>query len=373
MRNKFYHIIIVMLFCFWVLQLPLFAVKNSSDLPKNLIVACQDKILKLVYDASNQKYKKQAEFIFRGANRLTKTDKYIFVISNNEVARLGVNFDKPVSKRFGKIDAIVAAGKYVFISADNSFISLDENLNELNRINIEKNAHDIVFYNNDAYLLDNIMQPLYILKVDVKNPSKLQIVKREDFSGVNAHLDYQWLNPELNQWVVIQSYAHMGGSGQVARIYSTNNAKKEFQTQKIYSETPAYEGREENTWDMDKNISGSRILGVTAFTPAFAVIYKPENAFQKIGEKSKKTEYSLCKVDTIGNKITFSDILYLDYKSGKRAYDKFIIKQSGNYLFIIPQDEIGLTITIVGKNPKSILSQEIKEFNSSGVRDILAY
>lgn len=373
MRNKIFHVIVTILLCFWVLHLPVFAAKASNDLPKNLIVANQDKIVKLIYDAPSQKYKKQTEFVFPGASRLAKTDKYIFAVSGNELVRLGMNLDKPVSKRFSRIDAVAAAGNCVFISADNSFMALDENLNKLSNVNIGKNAHDILIYKNEAYLLDNIMQPLYILKVDAKNPAKLQILKKEDFSGVNAHLDYQWLNPELNQWVVIQSYAHMGGSGQTARIYSTDNAKKEFTAQKICSETPVETAREENTWDTDINTSGNRILGVTALAPVFAVIYKPENAFQKIGEKSKKTEYSLCKVDTIGNKISFSDILYLDYKYGKRAEGKFIIKQSGNYLFIMPHDRTGLTVIDTAKQPKLILSQVIKELGLPAANDILAY
>lgn len=371
---KIFFIVALFLTGYMFYASPVYPQSVNAPMP-DLILACPGKLVKLNYSASKKQYDVRAETFFNKEDikQAAVIDKNIFVITVNKILKFDINLKNKISKEFANIEALVVNDKNVFICAKGSFMALDKKLNELNKVNIGKNAHDILVYKDAAYLLDNIMMPLYVLEIDIKNPAKLEILNKADFSGVNAHLTYQWLNPQLNQWIVIQSYAHMGGSGQTARIYFMSGAKKEFTSQEIYKETieSSEMSRQEGFPAEEKFITGLKIMGVTPVYPVFAVAYKPqEQVFYKIGEKNKQNEqskFSLCKIESCNNKISLSNVLKLDYKDDAQ---KFIVRQKNNYLFIIPLHGNNLKVIKMDKQPKVILSQKL---NIADTVDLCVY
>lgn len=81
-----------------------------------------------------------------------------------------------------------------------------------------KVAHDVIVHDGLAYLLDDVVMPLYVLRADVRDPARPLVTERISMTTVGGHLPMHWLDPERGGWVVIQSYGHRGGSGQNAVV-----------------------------------------------------------------------------------------------------------------------------------------------------------
>ncbi|MBA7510480.1 hypothetical protein ES705_02465 [subsurface metagenome] len=336
----------------WIWKEQAYLEPLERTFPHGLIVASQNGLANLVYNPSNQTYEKQAGIILSGITGIVRYDNHIFVSTENEVLKLDSKFEKLNSKKFGDISAIAIDNKNIFISADSSFIALDKNLEELNRVKLEhngwqKNAHDILIYKNTAYLLDNIMRPLFLFRVNIENPRNIQITERITFHGINAHLDAQWLNPKLTQWLVLQSYGHRGGSGKVVHIYPMDKDKEILATQEIFSHRRIPEEKE----------GGLDIRGITDIPPIWAVVEDTEK------------KYYLAQVSSDDNKISFSNVLDLD---SIHPYRKVIIKHNDNYLFIVPKYH-SLVIIDVEQQPKIVLSKDLGKFNVRAIIDILPY
>lgn len=204
-----------------------------------LIVAGQSGLASLIYNPSKQVYEKRAETALSDITKdagayprqVITLDKYTFVNLGNEIMRLDSKFRKSVSKKFSSIGAIATDNKNIFVAAEGSFIAFNKDLKELSRVKFDgfiperKNVHSIIIHKNTAYLIDNRLRPLFLFQVDISNPKHTQITQKIGFKGVNAHLNNQWLNLELNQWLIIESYGRSKGAGQVVNIYSLDSAK----------------------------------------------------------------------------------------------------------------------------------------------------
>ena len=338
----------------------------------NLIVASQNGIVNLAYNSSTQTYEQQAEIILSGVTGIVSIDNYIFAITEDEILNLNNKLEKLNSKKFTSIGrgAIATDKKNIFISADNSFIALDKNLKELSRVRLEynkwpeKNAHNILIYNNTAYLLDNIVWPLFIFRVNVENPKNIQITEKIEFAGINAHLDRQWLNPELNQWLVLQSYGHSGGIGQNVYIYPMDKGTERIASQKIFSHLRIEEAKKQ----------GFQINGITPLPPIWAVIQDPPSVWTTTQDEDGK--YYLAQVKSENNKVSFSNLFNLE-KIGSYRGDvaSVIVRRKGDYLFIAPITGNLLQIINIKQKPKVIFSDQLteSEYNIRAIIDILPY
>jgi hypothetical protein len=235
---------IVVISGLWICKDRAYPEPLKRTFPQGLIVASQNGLVNLVYNPSKQMYEKQAEVALSDIiKEVVVLDNYIFISLRNKVLRFDSRLEKSISKKFGKIGTLATDNKNIFVAAEGSFIVLTKDLEELDRVKLEfngytrpeKNAHDILIYKNTAYLLDNIMRPLFLFRVNIQDPKNIQITEKIKFHGINAHLDEQWLNPELNQWLIIQSYGHRGGYGQTVHIYSMDEGKEPLTTKKIFS------------------------------------------------------------------------------------------------------------------------------------------
>jgi len=90
------------------------------------------------------------------------------------------------------------------------------NPQKISSLSFGKTSHDIIFKDDKLYILDNIMMPLYLHLVDVKNPKEPKLFTYQTW-GINAHLDTQDVT---DKWFIVESYAHMGGGGRNLLVFT---------------------------------------------------------------------------------------------------------------------------------------------------------
>jgi len=329
---------------------------ERRDSPEGLVLVHREGLVALAYPTENGTCDKRAELPLQGARAVIACGDIIFVSTEDELLVFDRTFAQSTSRKFGKMGAIATDGQNVFVGADGSFIALSRDLQELDRVRLEfegpvhpdKNAHDILIYGDTAYLLDNIMGPLYLFRADIKDPTNLQIQESIVFQGINAHLERQWLNPELNQWCVVQSFAHRGGSGKIVHIYRMDEGKEQTAAQAIFSQLRIPEKKEE----------GFDIKGATHSPPIWAAV-------QDVEEK-----YYLARVESTDNRLSFSDLFQLHFSDRHRD---IILRRRDDYLFIAPKFGSLLYIISVEQHPTILLSKDLKEDHIEAIVDILPY
>lgn len=113
------------------------------------------------------------------------------------------------------IGAAVYQG-HLIISVNGKLLVLDSDLNtigEVSLLGIKKNADHILLHNNIAYLLDDVVEPLAIFKVDLTQLDQPRILETGFIKCVNGRLVGQWLEPSLGLWQILESYAVQSESG----------------------------------------------------------------------------------------------------------------------------------------------------------------
>ena len=164
-----------------------------------------------------------------GVRKLLKFRDNIIVMRKQQIDILSVYFKTIATLRFNSIGTIYADRENIYVGADSSFICFDCNLKELSRIKLDfnylaerssaKNIDDILIYNNIAYLIDDVEEPLFVFRADVSDKHNIRLIDDYFFEGTNAHLSIQLINPELNQWIIKEDYAVMFGSGEDLHIF----------------------------------------------------------------------------------------------------------------------------------------------------------
>jgi hypothetical protein len=332
------------------------ATSPEETMPKGLCIAAQNGLFDLRHDFTNQRFEKRNEVTLSDLTDMAMCGSSCFVSTHEIIRKYDATFNEGQSKTFGKIGAVGSHGNHLFVAADGSFICLNEDLQELDRIKLEfegpvppdKNAHDIQIYRDTAYLLDNIVGPLFLFRINIQKPRDLHVTERIMFQDINSHLHGQWLNPALGQWMVIQSFAHKGGAGKNVHIYPMDGGKESIGTTQIYSHRVVPQ--------QDKE--GYDLKGVTDVPPVWAVV-------QDINDK-----YSVARVSSENNQISFSSFLQVDL-SGR--HQEIIVQRKGTYLYIIPKFGNRLHVVDITEEPKILFSEDLQELGIQAVVDVLAY
>ncbi len=107
----------------------------------------------------------------------------------------------------------------LLVAAEGNLITLDSRFRETGRVSLglgmTKNGHDILVHGNQALVLDNIVAPIYLFRVDVSDPDNPQILERIlDQKAPNAHLLHQWVDEREKLWAVVRSSYGRAGSSQ---------------------------------------------------------------------------------------------------------------------------------------------------------------
>lgn len=78
----------------------------------------------------------------------------------------------------------------------------------------EKEMDGLLVHDDIAYIVDDVLFPRYLLRVDVTDPFDPTYLEVVEIGGVNQTLTHQWLEPERNRWRLVQSTSTMAGDAQ---------------------------------------------------------------------------------------------------------------------------------------------------------------
>ena len=112
--------------------------------------------------------------------------------------------------------ASMAAHEGVLYVAGHSLRTFDRDLNLLDEVELPlkeswagKMAHDLIVHDGTAYLIDDVVMPLYVLRVDVRDPRDLRVIDRQEIHG--GHLPGHWIDARNARWFVLQQWGGRGG------------------------------------------------------------------------------------------------------------------------------------------------------------------
>ncbi len=356
-----------------------------------LVLLTQDEIINLVYIPSKQGYEVQEKFPIKSfviaqdyqvLPQMVALNDFIFIGMNQHKKSLVVRLDAPtsllpqrsiaksLSKSFGRLGALGTDGEHLLIAAEGSLILLDRNLEILDRVQLisqnwsgseNKNVHDILVYQNRVYLLDNILLPAFLFQVTIDTEKKLQITRILEIQDVYPHLDRQWLNPELEQWVVIQSSFRQGNYRQNAHIFPLIQGRERLAWQNLY---PNF--RNMGILNSVGEVESFKILNVTKMSPAWAII-------------SQAKESYLVKINTNNHRIELDEKLQLGITI--RGYTRnWLMLNQDKYIFVFnstqerspsflgwmrEQFSNSLVVVDIQENPQVILRQNLPFKNTS--------
>lgn len=154
-------------------------------------------------------------------------DAYVITVSPTtwaaHVSRLGPNLSLLGAAPMDRVVALDAK-KGVLYASNDSLVAFAPDLRVLGRIELPlkdagegKTAHDVIVHNGTAFLLDDTIRPLYVLRVDVRDPAAMEVVDRQGVWG--GHLPSHWLDLDARRWMVLHEWSRWGGVTSDLRVF----------------------------------------------------------------------------------------------------------------------------------------------------------
>ncbi len=335
MNNK--NIFILALFILVIAVIAMLIIQSDEEVPEeeisnmpSVLLAHSFGIERAEYDMDLGEYIGNSFYESRRRSffQINTTDDFIFLTTRSSIVRIDENLNEK-SLAVYRVGETKTNEKNVFVSTkDGKFISFNEDLEELSSVKLNhKYAHDVIIHNDSAYLLDNIMDPFYIFKIDIGDPENIKIVKEVELWGVYLRLLVHWLNPDLDRWMVVQRESGSGGTWEFITVFSM-------------SEVVRKGGKTTFSHNIhDEDGEGYRIVKVTPFSPAWSVVLKED-------------KYYLAHIYTEDNSV--SEVIYLelnDYGDGE-----FVIKKHEDNVFLASGNN--LQVFNVKGDPRLVLVHE---------------
>ena len=376
----------------------------SYSLP-DLLVESGTQLIQFTYNSQTQKYESQAvvnleetpsspsswelvalsDSIIVGKNIDSRLNQEQTDRPQSKVIKLSPSLEKLKVYECADLAAIATDGNHIFVCTGGKLVTLNQDLETLDELDLKlegwgwrkkKNAHDILIHQSIAYLLDNVVEPTYILRVDISHPNNLQILSTLEITGVNHHLRTQWINPDLNQWCILQYYGTQAGSGENIIILpldvesgSVDIGQSQFpldstslNERAISLLRPWFRQNSDPILGYQSisycSFGGSEKLGfeliaVTSLPPVWGLIYERSEGLH------------LAKIQTSNNQVNFEQKLYLgDLKD--YHYLKARITSVEELLFVLIKEYTiqhsftRLLIIDVAQQPAIILNQDLE-------------
>lgn len=117
----------------------------------------------------------------------------------------------PATVPFRRKAALYVSGGDAYVSEGSQFfVCQPGNLMEA-ATPLPKTAHDVFAVEGEAFLVDDIMRPLWIHRVDVSNLQRPKVTSRQEIKLINGHLGVQWVDLDANLWHVTTVSNHRTG------------------------------------------------------------------------------------------------------------------------------------------------------------------
>lgn len=192
-------------------------------------------------------------------------------------------------QRFGSMTA--EAG--VLWVATDEFLAYDEDLQRLGRVDLPiktagagKVVHDVLVHDGVAFLLDDVVMPLFIFRVDVTDPGSMSVIGRGDLSG--GHLPGHWLDVEESRWIVLLTWGGRGGGYLDAMSYPFDGGEPE--------RLRLHESSWNSTDPSDRSESGYSILAHSGRSPVWAFVSNATGvAFGRVDVDASDERATFCE------------------------------------------------------------------------------
>lgn len=302
---------------------------------------------------------------------------------DRKLLKLSPNLEILAVREYPEIGAMITVNDRIWLCTEGRLIVLDNNLYAVAEVHLNlpgitsniKNAHDIIIHENTAYLLDNVIEPTYIFKIDVSNPNQPQILNTIELIGVNHHLKQQWLNPTLQQWHIVQTYGTQMASGEniitlpfEVEADSIDLSREQFYTT-LSPNNPqsillSHQAIAYQSFTEPEDYSGITIVTITPLPPLWAVIYENQQFLYFAGVQSQ---------DNMDNMIIFKPRLKL--ANLENCYNlNAQICQRDRFCFLTiksfcdSQIWTQLFVIDVTRSPQIIFSQDLSEWGTKSYK-----
>ncbi len=200
----------------------------GAQFASGMLVICSDSLTDFSYNSSKNELTRIIDIKIKNASCAVKFKNHYILYSGTEIFSFNEKGELAAQKKYSTIGSITADSNSVYLSADGFFICLDEKLNETGKadLGIAKNAHDMMVHEKTAYLLDNLLIPMYIFKIDITETSAPVITDKYLIEGVYSHLFAHCLTADAKGWIIFQSYGHQLGSGFLVNYFDNADIKK---------------------------------------------------------------------------------------------------------------------------------------------------
>ena len=322
--------------------------KKATDI-SDIIIAQNSGITFYLFNKKQAKYHKKSFFGVNFPGFIVNSRLGLFCASEDRLYRLNRDLALEKEIKTGNIAAFASSDKALFISIEGSIISLDRDFYYKDMIDLKinpdykKDAHDILIHKNSALLLDNVIEPFYIIKANIRDPENIGIMKKNEILEANQHLEAQAIDPGNDEWLILQTGTTMGGHYQNLIVYSLENCrwKRGFF---IYRH---------RSWIKKDSVY---IMSMAASSPAWYVVLR-------------NGKYFLANIHTDYTRIKYSLILDLGIEVNHYRKDKVKIKQFNNHLYISIRGK--MIIVDLSGEPRIVFSQEfggqINDFSAGGL------
>ncbi len=195
----------------------------SHTLPPRFMVLHPGGIAEFYFTRKGNTYVAGKSFSYKGLRHIAAGAGGVYTATKKEILRLDNELKLLNKKRIdaGEVASIAFGKGHVLASVDGYFTLFDSQLRRVARVPLVfmedgkkyKDAHHMVVYRDAAYLLDNVVSPVYVLKMglrDIRRPRVRESIKVYPV-GPNSipHLTGQWLEPEQDRWVLISESVHI--------------------------------------------------------------------------------------------------------------------------------------------------------------------
>lgn len=304
----------------------------------------ESRLLLLAYDG---RYRVGANVSMERAVAVTRTDQQLFAATNDSIGRIDRNLTMVDRQPMSKTETLNGHDGRLYAVANGTFHVLDTDLNALGQVKIlptNKNVHDILVHDGIAYLVDNAINPKYLLRVDVSDPEQPEHVGTHEVTGVGQTLGSQWLDPANRRWYVLQEESHMGGTSQNVLIRGMDGAAQGSDT--IYTYRRA-----------NNSTSGMKITSTTRYPPIWAAAIQ-NNTIQLV--RVTADDSALPRIDGDSSKMNLDSVMPVNGTT---------LKWHNTSLAVVGSDP--LHVQFVDPRNQTVLYDQVLNTSTKPVKDIV--
>ena len=181
---------------------------------------------------------------------------------------------------------LFADEEYIYTASGYGFSVFDADLNLIGYDSLPgkfegRHMEELLIHDGVGYIVDDIVRPRYLFRVEIDPPTSPEYVEVLSVFGVHVSLGRQWIDPDANKWVFLQSSSHQNGNHQNVAVTPMTDAEVTEDPQwfgELSEELAVRAGGEielvttyTSTFDPDE-CTGTRIDDVTSTAPRFAAV-----------------------------------------------------------------------------------------------------